>query len=505
VHAVGPEVGVRLTRDQFELIAAGRFVIIGGVTDNIWQQPRCTCVPVTAAGVMVPDPRCPSHGTPPFTFTVSAVGGLSDKATQASDVGLPVDGALPVRHSSAPNEADFGQRNATVAVTEHGSHEQALEALEFAHGAILDATSDEDGLDGNAGDAVLKMIRAALTANGRTPPDMPPADEPVPALPIWTANRSYPDRERLIDQAHAIEEMLREAGVGACSLTEGVRQLVERSAVPSVPMTDPPQQDWRERPIEQLRATLSMLCHFIWHRHTRPGEHMWSIPVDKERDFDCILSDAISELEHRRALSAGAVHRCSGCGLRWDGDVTGAELCGDCWRQAQPVVHAAGAVQGGHDAQDQTRRTSGVADVAPDQNSPTDGAVRASRRRADQGSDNAALYTAADIDAGLGAIYNEATLSNAQANALAQRVRALSEASRDERVAAGAVPQREPLKDYRRCGYCHCWMTKPCGEQCVWSPDGETVKQARRAAPAQRQEARISNENADRPSAGSTT
>jgi hypothetical protein len=31
---------------------------------------RCTCVPVTAAGVMVQDPHCPAHGTPKVTFTV---------------------------------------------------------------------------------------------------------------------------------------------------------------------------------------------------------------------------------------------------------------------------------------------------------------------------------------------------------------------------------------------------------------------------------------------------
>ena len=32
---------------------------------------RCTCVPVTAAGVMVPDPHCPAHGTPKVTFNVA--------------------------------------------------------------------------------------------------------------------------------------------------------------------------------------------------------------------------------------------------------------------------------------------------------------------------------------------------------------------------------------------------------------------------------------------------
>lgn len=56
---------------------------------------------------------------------------------------------------------------------------------------------------------------------------------------------------------------------------------------------------------EQLRNVVSMLCHFVWHRQVRPGDHLWSIPVDYERDFDCILSDAISELvEWRQAADA---------------------------------------------------------------------------------------------------------------------------------------------------------------------------------------------------------
>lgn len=56
-----------------------------------------------------------------------------------------------------------------------------------------------------------------------------------------------------------------------------------------------------ERPIPLLRETLSTLCHFMWYRQTRPGEHLWSIPPDKERDFDCIFSDVIDEVEFLRA------------------------------------------------------------------------------------------------------------------------------------------------------------------------------------------------------------
>lgn len=45
--------------------------------------------------------------------------------------------------------------------------------------------------------------------------------------------------------------------------------------------------------------------------------------------------DARPEWRQRNA------HRCSGCGHRWDGPLNGAELCGDCWRKAQPVVQSA--------------------------------------------------------------------------------------------------------------------------------------------------------------------
>jgi hypothetical protein len=58
----------------------------------------------------------------------------------------------------------------------------------------------------------------------------------------------------------------------------------------------------RHRSEKLLRDTVSMLCNFIWTRATRPGEHLWSIPVDKDRDFDCILSDAIDELVELRRL-----------------------------------------------------------------------------------------------------------------------------------------------------------------------------------------------------------
>ena len=60
------------------------------------------------------------------------------------------------------------------------------------------------------------------------------------------------------------------------------------------------------------------------------------------------LVDAVSgvdaDIERQADASVetpASPHRCSGCGLRWNGSLHGAELCGDCWRNAQPIVHAA--------------------------------------------------------------------------------------------------------------------------------------------------------------------
>lgn len=81
---------------------------------------------------------------------------------------------------------------ASLMASDLPSPEQAFEALAFAHGAILDAIGLDDGLDARAGEKVLHMIRAALTANGRTPPDWPTDDEPVASLPIWSVS-TLPD------------------------------------------------------------------------------------------------------------------------------------------------------------------------------------------------------------------------------------------------------------------------------------------------------------------------
>ncbi len=45
---------------------------------------------------------------------------------------------------------------------------KSLDALEFAEAAIMDAIFDEDGLDGNVGHKILKMISKILVKHNRT-------------------------------------------------------------------------------------------------------------------------------------------------------------------------------------------------------------------------------------------------------------------------------------------------------------------------------------------------
>jgi hypothetical protein len=53
----------------------------------------------------------------------------------------------------------------------------------------------------------------------------------------------------------------------------------------------------------------------------------------------CDLAWQLCE-ENEQLRAQAKQHRCSGCGLRWDISAKGAELCGDCWRRAQPILHA---------------------------------------------------------------------------------------------------------------------------------------------------------------------
>lgn len=65
-----------------------------------------------------------------------------------------------------------------------------------------------------------------------------------------------------------------------------------------------PAHEWKPRDLTKLRHMLGVLCRTVWDQRVPSGEHLWSIPVDKERDFDCMFSDAFDELEHLRAARA---------------------------------------------------------------------------------------------------------------------------------------------------------------------------------------------------------
>jgi hypothetical protein len=63
----------------------------------------------------------------------------------------------------------------------------------------------------------------------------------------------------------------------------------------------------KQRTEKELRDVVSTLCDVLWNGgKLRPGQHLWSIPADPERDFDIILSDAITELVELRAKTARA-------------------------------------------------------------------------------------------------------------------------------------------------------------------------------------------------------
>lgn len=53
------------------------------------------------------------------------------------------------------------------------------------------------------------------------------------------------------------------------------------------------------RDIKACREMLSRLCKAVWNPAERVG-HLWSIPADPRRDFDCMFSDVFDEVEQSR-------------------------------------------------------------------------------------------------------------------------------------------------------------------------------------------------------------
>lgn len=100
-------------------------------------------------------------------------------------------------------------------------------------------------------------------------------------------------------------------------------------------MTQPPEpvdlkvkRDWKPRTMESLRDALQRFCDAAWNRGQSP--HIFTIPVDDDRDADCILSDGISELEHLRGLVRA--QRAALEAIEWAGRDTdkGEAFCPQC-------------------------------------------------------------------------------------------------------------------------------------------------------------------------------
>lgn len=51
---------------------------------------------------------------------------------------------------------------------------------------------------------------------------------------------------------------------------------------------------------EQLHHIIGVVARTVWDQKVPAGEHLWTIPADPKRDFDCLLSAAVDELAQWR-------------------------------------------------------------------------------------------------------------------------------------------------------------------------------------------------------------
>lgn len=76
-------------------------------------------------------------------------------------------------------------------------------------------------------------------------------------------------------------------------------------------MSDQHIRGWRKRTTAQAREALQRLIDGCWHATSeRKAKACFTIPVDEERDADCIVSDVIIErdrLERERAEDRAAI------------------------------------------------------------------------------------------------------------------------------------------------------------------------------------------------------
>ena len=112
--------------------------------------------------------------------------------------------------------------------------------------------------------------------------------------------------------------------------------------------------------LETARTGLTAIQPFL-----SEGQHTGHCNGDEDGPCDCGVIDPRDVVEvlieqlaalaaSSQAAETGTSHRCSGCAHRWDGPLVGAELCGDCWRKVQTVLHAPpGAEPGTEPAQEE--------------------------------------------------------------------------------------------------------------------------------------------------------
>ncbi len=120
------------------------------------------------------------------------------------------------------------------------------------------------------------------------------------------------DRQRLIEQNHTLQREIDSLKAAVTLWADAAKAtqakldaaLAVRRETEEKPMPEP--APYRTRTIEQLRGALQTACDVIWNRGThKVNQHVWTIPVDQERDFDCILGDGIAELATlRQSLAA---------------------------------------------------------------------------------------------------------------------------------------------------------------------------------------------------------
>ena len=149
-------------------------------------------------------------------------------------------------------------------------------------------------------------------------------DDEMERIPLRARLANLRDDIRSTPMLHQADAVARERWGEALSTLVNELLLVEEAALRAVPDHEARAHALREALCDILSATGASA-------HAIPRLAMEALARD---EAFCEAHAAAPDVAHH--------HRCVGCGLRWT-DLPGAELCGDCWRTAQPHVHARAA------------------------------------------------------------------------------------------------------------------------------------------------------------------